>query len=41
VNFDYDTTFTLNNYAKIFALGWKENVELLIFKVDWPFTNAI
>ena len=41
VNFDFDTTFTLNNYAKIFALGWKENVELFIFKIDWPFTNAI
>ena len=41
VNFDFDTTFTLNNYAKIFALGWKENVELFILKIDWPFTNAI
>jgi spermidine/putrescine transport system permease protein len=41
VNFDYDTTFTLNNYAKIFALGWKENVELFNLKIDWPFTNAI
>jgi spermidine/putrescine transport system permease protein len=41
VNFDFDTTFTLNNYAKIFALGWKENVELFNLKIDWPFTNAI
>ena len=41
VNFDFDTTLTLNNYAKIFALGWKENVELFNLKIDWPFTNAI
>lgn len=41
VNFDFDTTFTLNNYAKIFALGWRENVELFNLKIDWPFTNAI
>jgi spermidine/putrescine transport system permease protein len=41
VNFEFDTTFTLNNYAKIFALGWKENVELFNLKIDWPFTNAI
>lgn len=41
VNFDFDTTFTLNNYAKIFALGWKENVELFNLRIDWPFTNAI
>jgi len=41
VNFDFDTTFTLNNYAKILALGWNENVELFNLKIDWPFTNAI
>lgn len=39
--FDFDRTFTLNNYARIFALGWKEDVELFGFKIDWPFTNAI
>jgi len=41
VNFDYDRTFTLNNYAKIFALGWKSDVEFFGFTIDWPFENAI
>lgn len=41
VNYDFDTTFTLANYAKIFALGWREDVELFGFKIDWPFENAI
>ena len=41
MNFDYDRTFTLNNYAKIFALGWKENVEFFGLTIDWPFENAI
>jgi len=40
-NFDFDSAATFNNYAKIFALGWKEDVELFAFRIDWPFTNAI
>jgi spermidine/putrescine transport system permease protein len=41
VNFNYDRTFTLNNYAKIFTLGWKEGVEFFGFTINWPFENAI
>ena len=41
VNYDFDTTFTLHNYAKIFAFGWREDVEFFSFKIDWPFENAI
>lgn len=39
--FEFDRTPTLANYAKIFELGWKENVELFFLRIDWPFKNAI
>jgi spermidine/putrescine transport system permease protein len=41
VGFDYDRTLTLANYAKIFALGWRDSVEFFGFYISWPFENAI
>lgn len=40
-NFDFDKALTFANYAKIFALGWKEDIEFFAFRIDWPFENAI